>query len=78
MGGSVSAKMNVPGGRWGLLKNEQGRTMEGGGVKTRESLANVLFECPLLGIHSNFDNIFYDYIKKPFIRTYSDQEEREK
>ena len=52
--------------------------MEGGGVKTRESLANVLFECPLLDIHSNFDNIFYDYIKKPFIRTYSDQEEREK
>ena len=52
--------------------------MEGEGVKTRESLANVHFECPLLGIHSNFDNIFYDYIKKPFIRTYSDQEEREK
>ena len=35
-------------GEWGVvLENEQGRAREGVGVKTRESLAKVLFECSL-------------------------------
>ena len=55
-GGWVLAKTNVPEDGGGgdeqgqtvyLLENEQGQTRGEEGVKTRESWANVLFECRL-------------------------------
>ena len=49
--GWVLAKKNVSWGsgrEGGVCENKQGRKRgEGGGVKTQESWANVLFECPL-------------------------------
>ena len=43
VGGWVSAKMNVPWGRWGVLENEQGRTREGGGGQNSRILSERTF-----------------------------------
>ena len=48
-------------GRGGVPKNEQGQT-RGEGVKTRESWANILFECPLFILIVILSSILFMYI----------------